>query len=110
MGIEDIRLYRPGGYHPVRLGDKFNDRCIIEHKLGHRGFPTVWLAQDTRLVALKINDDDSSCHEAYFLHILNPGPVMRYLMQPSGWKIFQSKPHALSLALPGRVHYQRSKW
>jgi hypothetical protein len=80
MGIENIRKYCPGGYHPVRLGDKFNDRYIVEHKLGHGGFSTVWLAQDTqmqRLVALKINVEaggDSLCHDASFLHVLNLRP------------------------------------
>ena len=30
-----ISLYRPGGYHPVELGDEFNNRYVVEHKLGH---------------------------------------------------------------------------
>src|SRR6266571_2166657 len=29
---EDITKYRPGGYHPVHLGDCFKDRIV--HKLG----------------------------------------------------------------------------
>jgi len=50
--------YRPGGFHPVHLGDVFkNDRYLVIHKLGHGGFATVWLARDrkrNRYVALKI--------------------------------------------------------
>lgn len=41
--------YRPGGFHPVALGDTFQDgRFVIRHKLGFGGQATVWLAQDTR--------------------------------------------------------------
>ena len=55
--------YRPGGYHPVELGDKFHNRYVVEHKLGHGGFSTVWLLRDLqhkhkRLVALKITISD----------------------------------------------------
>ncbi|KAH7317334.1 kinase-like domain-containing protein [Rhexocercosporidium sp. MPI-PUGE-AT-0058] len=50
--------YRPGGFHPVHLGDHFKkDRYYVIHKLGHGGFATVWLARDStrnRYVALKI--------------------------------------------------------
>ncbi|KAG6368291.1 hypothetical protein INS49_002496 [Diaporthe citri] len=50
--------YRPGGFHPVALGDTFQDgRFVIKHKLGFGGQATVWLAHDTRQsqwVSLKI--------------------------------------------------------
>ncbi|KAH8788957.1 kinase-like domain-containing protein, partial [Diaporthe sp. PMI_573] len=50
--------YRPGGLHPIALGDTFQDgRFVIRHKLGFGGQATVWLAQDTRQsqwVSLKI--------------------------------------------------------
>ncbi|KAF8544539.1 kinase-like domain-containing protein [Trichophaea hybrida] len=54
---ESIHPYRPGGYHLVHFGEKFIDRYIVEDKLGHGGYSTVWLARDLqqdRLVALKI--------------------------------------------------------
>jgi serine/threonine-protein kinase SRPK3 len=53
--VEDMRFYRPGGYHPVHLGDTFSTcpspnshqrRYRILHKLGFGAFSTVWLAQD----------------------------------------------------------------
>ncbi|KAI1173944.1 kinase-like protein [Nemania sp. FL0916] len=51
--------YKPGGYHPVWLGDLLKDeRYKIIHKLGHGTFSTVWAARDRqegRYVALKIN-------------------------------------------------------
>jgi len=61
--IEDTELYRPGGLHPVSIGDVFADgRYKVLHKLGYGGSSTVWLARDQcpqssasdTLVALKI--------------------------------------------------------
>ena len=45
---EDLDRYRPGGYHPVHLGDVFNDRYTVVHKLGYGQYSTVWLARDLR--------------------------------------------------------------
>lgn len=56
---ESIYRYRPGGYHPVSLGDTFkDDRYKINHKLGWGGFSTVWLAKDTMFV-----------HSNFLLHV-----------------------------------------
>ncbi|RYP40341.1 hypothetical protein DL768_010646 [Monosporascus sp. mg162] len=43
---EDLENYEPGGFHPVYLGDAFDDRYRVIHKLGFGGFSTVWLARD----------------------------------------------------------------
>ncbi|KAJ3166124.1 serine/threonine protein kinase, CMGC group [Geranomyces variabilis] len=55
---EDAEDYCKGGYHPINVGDIFNDgRYTILRKLGWGHFSTVWLAQDhkfDRPVALKI--------------------------------------------------------
>jgi serine/threonine-protein kinase SRPK3 len=65
-GVEDLEHYRPGGFHPVYLGDTLNNgRYTIIHKLGYGGSSVVWLACDNlwsferssvghRLIALKI--------------------------------------------------------
>ena len=51
--VEDLRLYKPGGFHPVHLGDTFSKcpgsdqpRYRVLQKLGQGAFSTVWLAQD----------------------------------------------------------------
>ena len=49
--------YKKGGYHPVHIGDIFNNRYTILRKLGWGHFSTVWLATDKSTkgcVALKI--------------------------------------------------------
>lgn len=58
---ESIRGYKPGGYHPVHLGDTFpsqdNPRYRVLHKLGLGSMSTVWLAKDAvenRCMTLKI--------------------------------------------------------
>jgi hypothetical protein len=38
---ERFHLYQVGDYHPVHFSDKFNDRYVVEHKLGYGGFSTV---------------------------------------------------------------------
>uniref|UniRef100_A0A3B0NJF5 non-specific serine/threonine protein kinase n=1 Tax=Theileria annulata TaxID=5874 RepID=A0A3B0NJF5_THEAN len=43
---EDSNSYVPGGYHPVMIGEIYNNRYKIEAKLGWGYFSTVWLASD----------------------------------------------------------------
>lgn len=58
MEEEDIRDYTEGGYHPVQVGDAFQEgRYLIVRKLGWGHFSTVWLSKDTLstgYVALKV--------------------------------------------------------
>ncbi|KAK3334378.1 kinase-like domain-containing protein [Neurospora tetraspora] len=46
---EPLENYKPGGLHPIILGDRLGDngRFRVVHKLGHGGYGTVWLCQDT---------------------------------------------------------------
>ena len=56
--VEVLDDYRPGGFHPVHLGDEFKDgRYVVLNKLGYGGASTVWLAYDTQVsqaIALSI--------------------------------------------------------
>ncbi|QVM06376.1 hypothetical protein D8B26_001089 [Coccidioides posadasii str. Silveira] len=60
-GVERLDYYVRGGYHPVKIGDEFQEgRYVIAHKLGFGGSATTWLAEDKvmkKLVALKISTD-----------------------------------------------------
>lgn len=45
-------------YLPMRIGELVDQRYLIEHKLGHGGYSTVWMAYDSETkssVALKIS-------------------------------------------------------
>jgi serine/threonine-protein kinase SRPK3 len=44
---EEEEDYKKGGYHPVSIGDRFdNGRYVVVRKLGWGHFSTVWLALD----------------------------------------------------------------
>lgn len=55
---EDSEDYVKGGYHPVSIGETYNNgRYVVVRKLGWGHFSTVWLSRDTvsnRHVALKV--------------------------------------------------------
>ncbi|RAL03519.1 kinase-like protein [Aspergillus ibericus CBS 121593] len=72
-GVERLERYRPGGYHPIRVGDMLNDRYQVIHKLGHGAYSTIWLSRDTQraaYVAVKVGTADSSPHESDVLRSL----------------------------------------
>ncbi|KAG8163084.1 hypothetical protein KVR01_007562 [Diaporthe batatas] len=79
---EGLVPYRPGGYHPVSLGDCFKEgRYQVHHKLGWGGFSTVWLAKDKirdEWVALKVLaarvDQEKSSREISILRELSNSP------------------------------------
>lgn len=52
---EALHRYKPGGYHPIHLGDTLDGgRYTIHHKLGWGGYGTSWLALDKRSVVNSI--------------------------------------------------------
>ena len=55
---EDSEDYCKGGYHPVTVGETYNNgKYVVVRKLGWGHFSTVWLSRDTntgRHVALKV--------------------------------------------------------
>ncbi|KAH7133707.1 kinase-like domain-containing protein [Dactylonectria macrodidyma] len=64
---ESLERYCPGGYHPVRIGDVFNNgKYKIVNKLGYGSYSTVWLScnlETKRHVALKVLTADSYGHK-----------------------------------------------
>ncbi|KAL7796099.1 kinase-like domain-containing protein [Trichoderma ceciliae] len=43
---EGSASYQPGGFHPVYIGDVFNDRFKVLNKIGYGRYSTVWLVRD----------------------------------------------------------------
>lgn len=41
--------YRLGGFHPVYIGDVYNERYEILRKIGYGQYSTVWLVKDLTL-------------------------------------------------------------
>ncbi|KAK8105355.1 CMGC protein kinase [Apiospora kogelbergensis] len=72
--VEDVEMYKPGGFHPVHL-DTFvgdGDRYEYVHKLGQGGFATVWLCRDhqhNRWCALKTIASSHSSEDSGELEI-----------------------------------------
>ncbi|KFA52218.1 hypothetical protein S40293_00483 [Stachybotrys chartarum IBT 40293] len=55
--------YHEHRLYPLLIGEVLNNTYRVEHKLGHGGFSTVWMAQDMRdktYVALKIVESGSA--------------------------------------------------
>lgn len=70
--VERIEHYRPGGYHPIQIGDH-HGRYQVIHKLGHGSYSTTWLArgdQNNKYVAVKICTSDSDPKEISILTTL----------------------------------------
>ncbi|KAI7943610.1 hypothetical protein MJO28_011138 [Puccinia striiformis f. sp. tritici] len=68
-GVEEGKQgYQTGGYHPVEIGDRFDDkRYQVIRKLGWGPSSTVWLAHDQQLdrhVSLKISKSGTLFTEA----------------------------------------------
>mmetsp|Transcript_3910 Transcript_3910/g.9475 ORF Transcript_3910/g.9475 Transcript_3910/m.9475 type:complete len:1074 (+) Transcript_3910:420-3641(+) len=42
--------YKPGGYHPVKIGEVYNQRYVVIKKLGWGHFSTVWMVKDRQAV------------------------------------------------------------
>ncbi|EJT80755.1 CMGC/SRPK protein kinase [Gaeumannomyces tritici R3-111a-1] len=61
--VEDLRGYRPGGFHPIHIGDRLSKYTVV-NKLGHGDTSTVWLArrdgEDARCVAVAVHMADIS--------------------------------------------------
>ncbi|KAG6263552.1 hypothetical protein E4U48_006685 [Claviceps purpurea] len=71
--VENLNRYRPGGYHPIHIDDRLNERYRIVDKLGHGAYSTVWLAideQTTKYVAIKVGTSDAESADQVEVDIL----------------------------------------
>ncbi|EFQ97386.1 CMGC/SRPK protein kinase [Nannizzia gypsea CBS 118893] len=71
--VEKLERYKPGGYHPVLIGDVLHSRYQVVHELGYGTYSTVWLAYDQQRAAysvVKICTADAPLREVEILHRL----------------------------------------
>jgi serine/threonine-protein kinase SRPK3 len=43
---EGTEGYRPGGFHPIYIGDVFKTRYKVLNKIGYGVYSTIWLVRD----------------------------------------------------------------
>lgn len=43
---EGSGAYKPGHFHPVYIGDIFNEKYLVLNKLGYGLYSTVWLVRE----------------------------------------------------------------
>ncbi|KAK2019407.1 kinase-like protein [Colletotrichum eremochloae] len=78
VDLEDFEEYRTGGYHPIIIGNTFDNRYELVHKLGFGGYSTIWLARDKHLqqyvsLTIMIADESSKSTEASILRTPHRG-------------------------------------
>ncbi|KAA8906892.1 kinase-like domain-containing protein [Sphaerosporella brunnea] len=87
--IENPTMYRPGGFHPVAIGDELHDgRYRVIHCLSHGAYGTVWMALDHRpvstagtrfrYVAVKIGTARYNTTEATIIRQLHNRPMSEF--------------------------------
>ncbi|KAK6841197.1 hypothetical protein PG987_002057 [Apiospora arundinis] len=72
--VERLDYYRPGGYHPIQIGDVFQNRYQIVHKLGYGSYSAIWLARDDQMakyVAIKVGTADHGPKELQILSLIS---------------------------------------
>lgn len=93
---EGSDAYRKGGYHPVTVGEFYNNgRYQVVAKLGWGHFSTVWLCQDmtyNRFVAMKVQKSAPHYTEAAFDEIKLLAEAANRGALPE-WEATQVGPH-----------------
>lgn len=71
---EDLENYKPGGFHPILVGDILHSRYRVVDKLGFGAWSTIWLCRDEqskKYVAVKVGKGESNHQEADVIDCLN---------------------------------------
>ncbi|KFA74769.1 hypothetical protein S40288_06612 [Stachybotrys chartarum IBT 40288] len=98
--------YHEHRLYPLLIGEVLNNTYRVEHKLGHGGFSTVWMAQDMRdktYVALKIYQIPRNFWYAKDTYTLStPHGVHRVLVFPLQGPNLRDRP-AFTIGLSSRM-------
>ena len=88
FGVEPADSYDEGRYYPVFICEALDQRYLIQHKLGHGGFSTVWMAhdlQEQKDVALKITRPGKDSEYKHWIQ----GEIIRTTNKESGLVTYQ---------------------
>ncbi|KAJ5955962.1 hypothetical protein N7501_010241 [Penicillium viridicatum] len=119
--VERFENYRPGGYHPIQIGDHFHSRYRVVNKLGHGSYSTTWLAcdeQSNKYVSLKVciaNSDPkevditSTLTRPHYSPVHNPGKIMIHSVLDSFAIHGSNGTHACYVTAPARVSLSGAK-
>ncbi|KAJ5362390.1 hypothetical protein N7541_003234 [Penicillium brevicompactum] len=101
--VERLEKYKPGGYHPILIGDVLQSRYRVAHKLGYGAYSTTWLCRDYQsnsYVAVKVGTADSNNLEVDILNYLNHFSSFEH----SGKAIIPSIKDSFVLHGPNGIH------
>ncbi|KAK7045345.1 hypothetical protein VNI00_007594 [Paramarasmius palmivorus] len=110
--VEDLEKYRPGGYHPVCIGDTLqNGRqpYRILHKLGFGGSSTIWLARAQQesesggLVSLKVIRADLSFSSAQIPELTLPELNLGVAIQGIEDHFVENGPNGLHVCIVSKL-------
>ncbi|KAE8307956.1 protein kinase [Aspergillus transmontanensis] len=94
---EEPDYYKAGGFHPISLGDSFQDgQYTILRKLGYGQYSTVWLAKDSKhqkYVALKVLRAD--CYGGH--HDIFEREILSKILEVSRHSSHQGRDHVSHL-------------
>ena len=114
VSVEPLEWYKPGGLHPVEIGEILNGRYRVAHKLGHGGFATIWLCEDLEgkkakwkaikiLAATESTEDSPEVRSLHTLgHIEEEDLLKNHIIVPSDFFWIRDGPNGdhLCLAYP----------
>lgn len=105
---EPVEEYRPGGYHPVHIGDHLSARFIVINKLGWGASSTVWLARDSNYesMCVVVSVSKASTAVEYSQELM---PKMKYLQsgqdEHAGKKNLLFPHESFSITGPNGKHF-----
>ena len=103
---EDYSQYKLDGYHPVSIGEVFNNsKYVVIQKLGWGHFSTVWLVQEQKTnnyFALKIQKSKQNYYEA----AMDELDLLRDLNKNSDSKTWKTSLDEYSIEFKGKFKFE----
>ena len=104
--VENLENYKPGGFHPILIGDILHSRYLVVDKLGFGAWSTIWLCRDEQFkkyVAVKVGKGESNHQEADVIDCLNDASSASHVDYP-GRAMIPSSEHRFFVHGPNGTH------